>query len=131
MHSGPFTISKRLYKVPLCVLYLIFFAVQVFYNYDIVQASGKHFGTSIFQAAGTTRHAAFEKHTDSGKKQQSKIRLNKRFQPATAPAVNAFSISAPICYTTASRPPAYSSPYIATPLLLTGTLRGPPASVCM
>ena len=72
-------------KLPVMMIYLMFFAVQLFFNFDIAQRSALlNYSTITKVESGhkTVVHQGKSKPTAT-----SKIRLNKRFQPSSIPAI--------------------------------------------
>lgn len=116
-------------RIPLLLLYSLFFTVQVFFNFD-TPSYGQHICQSNIAAqkkeCQSVTHTA---HANRGKQAHSKIRLNKRFQPSVAPDIQPFSIAAPVCFVHHPPVTGYRNPFYNSIQLLTRTLRGPPAVV--
>ena len=121
----------KLFSLPVLVLYSLFFTVQVFFNFDTipaVPAVGNHH--TFFTEKKDQVLRSYSRHTNGEKGQHSKIRLNKRFQPASSPVLNPFYITAPVIFIEQSNTTVYPDPFHTSPSLLTSALRGPPAVVC-
>lgn len=113
-------------KIIILLVYLPFFLVQGFFNY-YSPASNNHkqvkasYNKTVSHLAGTT---LLKSAKVTGK--QSSIRLNKRFQPATAPLCIVDSFELPYCYREAKSFPNYPNPLLSSFHLIVQTLRGPP-----
>lgn len=120
----------KLFSIPVLVLYSLFFTVQVFFNFDTILPSGdagSH--RTIFAEKKNQVHQTISWHGNGEKSQHSKIRLNKRFQPASSPVLNPFYITTPVIFIEQPTTTVYPDPFHASPSLLTSALRGPPAVV--
>ncbi len=116
-------------RIPVLLLYSLFFTVQVFFNFDIPHSNRHLFNNGIAAQKQEGQMAVRSVHPGKQKETHSKIRLNKRFQPSAAPAILPFSIAAPVYYIESRNTAVYCNPFHATNKLRTPTLRGPPAVV--
>ena len=115
-------------KISLLLLYIPFFVVQGFFNFD-TPFSYKQTPTVTIgkQVAGKKATPSF--HSDKANNKERSIRLNKRFQPESAPVIlppiskeAIYLVKANIFYT-------YPDPLLLSSHLLANKLRGPPAVV--
>ena len=121
-------IQVKLFSIPVLVLYSLFFTVQVFFNFDIALSSQ---GSQPAVFAHKTDKAAPSvfNHSRQQKQGKSKIRLNKRFQPANAPLLNPFSVTIPVVFIDKPVTAIGPDPFHVSPSLTIRSLRGPPAVV--
>ncbi len=81
---------KWIVKLPVLVLYVLFFTVQIFFNFDTGSRSliiGENsFHTGFFKSLTKENVKQGEVKTPA----KTKIRLNKRFQPSSVPGVPVF-----------------------------------------
>jgi hypothetical protein len=116
-------------KIIVLLVYLPFFLVQGFFNYySPAQYNKEQVKTNnektVSYLKGTTLHQV-AKVTGN----QSNIRLNKRFQPASTPLCIIESFELPCYYKQVKLFYNYPDPHLPSFHLLTKTLRGPPAVV--
>jgi hypothetical protein len=114
-------------KMIVLLVYLPFFLVQGFFNYYSPVQQNKEQVKSSYEKAvshlkGTTLHQVV-KVTGN----QSNIRLNKRFQPASTPLCIVESFEVPYYIKGIKLFNNYPDPLLPSFHLLTKTLRGPPA----
>jgi len=78
------TITKFLKVFLVTGLYFSFFAVQLFFNFDLASSPKNYLGSGSFhhQVAGARGFYCFQKTSVSAK---ANIRLNKRFEPNSVP----------------------------------------------
>ncbi len=112
-------------KFPVIILYLAFFAVQIFFNFDIAQKKANPRYT-VF-AKVSAGHAENIKQDKTKSAPTNKARLNKRFQPSSIPVFFHELVIVPVIYaqlklTALSEGNLYSFVFLST-----HTLRGPPA----
>jgi hypothetical protein len=111
-------------KLPVLILYLAFFTVQIFFNFDIAQKTTV--AQKTYGAISVSSDRENIKQVSSKSLPTSKIRLNKRFQPSTIPIIFHDLVIVPVAYselklTSLSEGNLYAFAYLAT-----HTLRGPP-----
>lgn len=110
-------------RLPVFLLYTLFFVVQVFYNFDISAAQhwlGKQQGGKYTHSTILVKRVG---HTN--KPVLAKFRLNKRFQPSVAPAIAEFAIAMPE-QPIVRAAGGYQDPYHNDPNSNSTSLRGPP-----
>ena len=111
-------------KLPLLLLYVSFFIVQLFYNFDIAN-----------RFSGTANISTYKTNQETVKKiaapAERKIcfRLNKRYHPQPAITCTAIIIKPVVCYVTSKLHVHYSSGFIPLSGPPSYSLRGPPAVV--
>ncbi len=111
-------------KLPVLILYLAFFVVQIFFNLDIAQ---KTVSPELASFTNVTHgHIENIKQEKTKPFPTKKIRLNKRFHPSTAAGFVAELILTPVEYAP-STPTALSPGNFYTSVFLSShALRGPP-----
>jgi hypothetical protein len=120
-------ISSNWAKVPLLLLYISFFTVQLFFNFDIAN----HFNSTdllFSKNIASTKTSALSKEKKAKGKKQS-IRLNKRFEPKAMPAYNVVVIKSPCRYLGTKLFVSPADVFIPAPFLLSQSFRGPPSVV--
>lgn len=118
----------RLAKVSLLLLYIPFFIVQCFFNVDAHFLNNKIENVNVDkQVLSQKTTASF--HSIKTTNHEGNIRLNKRFQPESAPiilppiyTITDYLIEANLFYT-------YPDPLLPSFHLIVNKLRGPPAVV--
>jgi hypothetical protein len=107
------------------IVYIAFFAVQTFYNFDTVgapAAAGKpYFSTSDKHSTGSVEKTPLHRG------QNHKFRLNKRFAPKYVSLSNAPLLEHPHPVSKKTGSGFYADVFIPFSLLVHGSLRGPPA----
>jgi hypothetical protein len=119
-------ISLLYNKVFALFLYIAFFGVQLFFNFD----TGKGPVTTIQYYSYSSQNSSALSHikqTNKNNRKQITVRLNKRFQPESTLVLNTISIKTPVCYIEKANKFIPFDQYIPTSNLLTKCLRGPPA----
>lgn len=111
-------------KMPLLLLYISFFIVQLFYNFDI---AGRPADTASI-VLHTSSHQTLKKATVPANKKIS-FRMNKRYHPQPAVSCDPFIIEPVICYVTSKLHVHYSTGFIPSSTPPARPLRGPPAVV--
>ena len=107
-------------------LYLSFFAVQLFFNFDLAN-SQKRYSTSAEQYHQNTiskGHSVFQKSTVTSK---ANIRLNKRFEPKSFQVVITPVIEIGSYYYMPFELGLYSEYNFNSNIRLSASLRGPPS----
>lgn len=118
----------RLSKISLLLLYIPFFIVQCFFNVDSPFPNNKIVNVSIDKQVASQKAAA-SFHSIKTTNHEGRIRLNKRFQPESAPIVvlpiytiTDYLIQANLFY-------SYPDPSFSSFHLIVDKLRGPPVVV--
>ncbi|MES2332293.1 MAG: hypothetical protein V4539_21980 [Bacteroidota bacterium] len=106
------------------ILYLLFFAVQVFFNFDVAQKKPLAQNTAF--AKSSAGHSKNLQHYKSKPHSTSKIRLNKRFQPTTIPGIFHDLADVPVLYAQLKPVPLSQGNLYSLVFLSTHSLRGPP-----
>ncbi len=109
----------------LTAVYTAFFAVQVFFNFDIASNAKISFASLVSASAAKSKTVSVQKNT-SHSPQATNFRLNKRFQPQHAPALQVIITEAPVKYITSTDPISYRKIFIPAILPISRSLRGPP-----
>ncbi len=112
-------------KLPVLLVYLLFFAVQIFFNLDVTHKPFSHQHT-VRVNENKTVHAANIKQGDHKTPGTAKIRLNKRFQPSSLPYTISSVAELPLIYATISQEDLHSGDLYSSVFLYTHSLRGPP-----
>jgi hypothetical protein len=124
-------ILSLLSKFSLVLLYISFFTVQLFFNFDTGSHSDSIVGHSISKKENGKYNQgkliAGKKNTTGGKR--SGFRLNKRYQPATAASCKGIVIKPFVCFVTSKQHIHYRSGFIAASIPPVHSLRGPPVVV--
>lgn len=129
MRTPRLRISFFLLRLPVLLVYLVFFAVQLFYNIDAAQHTNplSNESSAVVAKLHAVKHAAL-KHATTKTQGHGKLRLNKRFQPAATPVVEALSAEMPLAFPVhlpTRLPLAVALPSV---YLTAHTLRGPPVA---
>jgi hypothetical protein len=111
-------------KLPLLLLYISFFIVQLFYNFDIASRPADTASISLHKNNPETVKKAT---IPAGKK--ISFRMNKRYHPQPAVTCNLIIIKPVICYVTSKLHVHYSTGFIPSSTPPAHSLRGPPAVV--
>ena len=114
-------------RIPLLLLYTVFFFVQLFYNFGDAHQKDDVTPVSFYQNQAKQQQESLKK-TGPEKHKHTKIRLNKRFQPETLFLDNANFVSIAIVadYATATNTSCYFGKIIPNAFLQTHLMRGPP-----
>src|SRR5450432_4441670 len=108
-------------KLPLLFLYVSFFIVQLFYNFDIAN----HPSGASFIAFHTSNQQTVNKGTTPADGKLS-FRLNKRYHPQPAITCIAVIIKPVVCYVSSKLHVHYSSGFVPSSTPPAHSLRGPP-----
>jgi hypothetical protein len=129
MNSKRIPILSYLYKMPLLFLYVSFFIVQLFFNFDIAGNSKEKLSSvSVIQTAfghGTSGIA----QTKSRNEKPNKVRLNKRFEPKAITVQQVSSIKPPVHTVIIEKIERVPFVFIPASFLCSASFRGPPAVV--
>jgi hypothetical protein len=112
-------------KLPLLLLYLSFFAVQLFYNFDIASHPANTASISIHNNKQKDSRSTVKKAASTPDKKIS-FRLNKRYQPQAAITCKPIIIKQVVCYVNSKLHVHYSSGFIPAEFPPAHSLRGPP-----
>lgn len=113
-------------RLPVFLLYTLFFVVQVFFNFDICAA--QHLTGKQQKAKYAHSTILIKRIGNTNKPVLSKFRLNKRYQPSAPPAIAEFAIALPE-QPIVRQVPAYQDPFHNDPNNNSTSLRGPPRLV--
>lgn len=110
----------------LLLLYIPFFIVQGFFNFDTQGSHNtKTFNTSISVRSKTQQGVSYF-NTNKSPDKKAGIRLNKRFQPKNAPILISPSFELAVYFIKANLFDTYTDPLFSPAHFLTKKLRGPP-----
>ncbi|GAB2832259.1 hypothetical protein GCM10027043_38170 [Ferruginibacter profundus] len=123
MHLKKQNIFFCVSKISALLLIIPLFFIQGFFNYDNVLDCGY---TKLTTSKEVNQHAVKFNNNKPNNKQTS-IRLNKRFQPESAPHIEIVYFEVPGYFFVTNSFSAYADPFLALPHLCRGILRGPPA----
>jgi hypothetical protein len=113
-------------KLPLLLLYISFFAVQLFYNFDI-SAPSLHTSALAFQNKDKQKDNAGSKvKTGIPDDQKISIRLNKRYHPKPAISCQPVIVNPVVCAVSSKLHIHYSSGFNLSSCPPVCALRGPP-----
>jgi hypothetical protein len=118
-------ISSFITKAFALLLYISFFGVQLFFNFD----TGKGPATTIHYYSYNTVNSSFPSHikqTNKANTKQAIVLLNKRFHPENILAWNNTSIKAPLNYVETTIKYVAFNEHIPSSDHTTYSLRGPP-----
>lgn len=110
-------------KLPVLLLYLLFLAVQIFFNYGAAQHIPSHAYQKHTSDKITHSHV---KVISSQNLVKSKVRLNKRFEPSVIPAISVPEIVITVVYSLPRILGCFTSQYYPEVFLSAYSLRGPP-----
>ena len=126
MNYAKRNVLSSLVKAPVLFLYISFFAVELFFNFDF----GNNSGTTTFLLSynnAAVRHCFTGKEkTNKAKDKKQTTRLNKRFEPQTILAYNRIDIKSPVCFLETKTFLFYSDVCMPASFLLSQSFRGPP-----
>ena len=117
-------IFSLLAKLPLLLLYMSFFMVQLFFNFDISKPS-----SSLTGLVQTSIHCAKQtivKKAPGTAEKKNCFRLNKRYHPQPAIGCNPVIIQQNICVVSSKLHVHYSSGFIPSATPSAQSMRGPP-----
>jgi hypothetical protein len=112
-------------KLPLLVLYALFFMVQLFYNFDTGNQPAHRLVLHVQKASGQTPEQSVNKAQASSTKSPV-FRLNKRYQPQPAISCNAIACTQLVCPVSCKLHIHYSTGFSPATLPMAHSLRGPP-----
>lgn len=128
MHLKKQQISFSIYKIAMLLLYIPFFVVHGYFNLDNLSGSKvENSKPGYKKTAISHRQYTLNSSANKNNGKQATIRLNKRFQPETAPAIENFYFEIPVVFLVINSSCNYANPFRTLPHLYTGILRGPPA----
>jgi hypothetical protein len=117
---------RYLRHLPLLVVYVLFFIVQLFFNLDVSAASSPGTPAATVKLLHSSKTLAVNTATTQGSFKK-KIRLNKRFQPSAAACITHYTVTESYAYTQPVVMGVYADPYYVSPFIAAYSLRGPPA----
>ncbi len=107
-------------------MYLLFLAVQIFFNFDIGRKSF-YSGSNVFIVNYQSSHVKGNTAKASNNNiPKSKLRLNKRFQPPAVHSITASASHIPNLYTTRVKLGSYNSTLYSPLVIIAHSRRGPP-----
>ena len=115
-------------KISLLLLYIPFFIVQGFFNLDTPFPNNQTASVTIGKAVAGKKATPYF-HSDKTNNKEGSIRLNKRFQPESAPVILPPIFKEAIYLVKANLFYTYPDPLLPSSYLLANKLRGPPAVV--
>ena len=125
MHSK----ANKIFSVTLLSLvYIAFFAVQFFFNFDFPAGSG-FASVNPFASSSVLQYQPGITKAAGHSSKKISFRLNKRFQPQSLPACDVVITEAPERYICSVAPLCYHKVFITACILINRTLRGPPVVV--
>jgi hypothetical protein len=124
MNNKKHNISSYFIRVSVLFLYVSFFIVQLFFNFDIANHSNANTFLSFNKSAAYQSLSILKANKEKGKKQT--IRLNKRFEPKAIPAYNIIIEKPSLCYLETKPFVSNSFVVVHAPFLLSQSFRGPP-----
>ena len=120
--------TRKAFQLLVAVVYIAFFTVQLFFNFDITWLNQSKQSNSIFYQQHTllsSKDNSFSKKNDE--ENNAKPRLNKRFQPRSIEFIPVQSIDASIAFILMDHEfNSYQSIQISS-FVQHYSLRGPPA----
>lgn len=109
-------------KAFVLILYLSFFTVQLFFNFDIANSSNK---PTVYKIEPGNHFSVIKKiNTEKGRKQTT--RLNKRFKPQAILTYYQLSIKSPAYHLSRKTFVPNAGIFIPATFLLSQSFRGPP-----
>ena len=122
-------LSSYFIKLPVLLVYLVFFTVQLFYNIDTAQHSHPVYRLSLEQyLQKQPGKQSLVKHASTKTQVHSKLRLNKRFQPAAIPVLGAISVELPLVYAVPLQTRLPNTVSLPSIYPMAHALRGPPVA---
>jgi hypothetical protein len=129
MYNRNRKIVSFLRRLPVILVYLLFLSVQVLFNLDISSQPDVLFQPIISAKSHIQPgHQGWKIRLDK-KKNQSTIRLNKRFEPSGMPGFPSYHIQTPIVYAQVMEIGTEDAGTCHAACLHKHTLRGPPSLV--
>jgi len=113
-------------KLPLLLLYLSFFTVQLFYNFDIAGHAADTIYASLQKSDAKKKEIASIKKDTAPTEKKLGFRLNKRYQPQAAITCNPLIIKQVVCYVSSKLHVHYCSGFVPSSFPPAHALRGPP-----
>jgi len=110
-------------KLPLLVLYALFFTVQLFFNFDTGQRPGP--SVSFHKNIPCSRPGGIKK-AQAPADSKFKFRLNKRYQPGGAITCTPLSISPANFPISSNIRSLYKDAFVSSSVAAAHLLRGPP-----
>ncbi|MES2003577.1 MAG: hypothetical protein V4450_03570 [Bacteroidota bacterium] len=126
MHTPKNTWLHWSVTVPVLLLYLLFFAVQIFFNLDVTQRNLVVSETTAQLSHVPEHHPAKIAGSVNKTSLKTKVRLNKRFEPSNIPFSVASVTEPVICYAEPVNSCSYVSAFYTSAELAVQSLRGPP-----
>lgn len=124
-HQRPAVLSY-IAKTIILVLYVSFFIVQLFFNFDITNNSRNATFFSLHKNVAAEHRLSIVTKADTAKGKRQTVRLNKRFKPNTILAYTLFDIKSPACYLETKSFVFDRGIFIPSSFLLPQFFRGPP-----
>lgn len=112
--------------MPVLVLYLLFFTVQLFFNHDLSQ---KIFPSIELNRDGKKLSASYVKQTPVKDLFKQKVRLNKRYEPSVLPPVPILGMALTVSYAPILTLGIELCQFYPEVFLSACSLRGPPVVV--
>ena len=111
------------YKLPVLVLYLLFFTVQLFFNHDVSPRA-----ISSVQLTQQNKNSSASSIKESSTKEpvRQKVRLNKRYEPSVIPPVPFQGMALVVSHTSPIVLGLELCQFYPEVFLSVCTLRGPP-----
>jgi hypothetical protein len=113
-------------KLPLLFLYISFFTVQLFYNFDIPAHPLNNAGALFQKNNAPENNQTGIKKANPPADQKIVFRLNKRYQPQPAATCSPVIISQLVCAISSKLHVHYSSGFTPLAFQTAHSLRGPP-----
>jgi len=114
------------FKLPVLVIYLLFFTVQIFFNLDTSPQSFIVKQSRVHASEYKTVHAQNVIKGVNKTPGKTKVRLNKRFQPSSIPCIISNIAAAPAIYIEPLQIGFYTRAFNSSAILSIHSLRGPP-----
>ena len=128
MNFKKINITGNWAKLPLLLLYISFFIVQLFFNFDIANHSNNNPQLYSYKKLSATRITPVVNKTNKGKTKQQTIRLNKRFEPQAMLVYHGTEVKVPEYCFGIKQPGISRELILPTPYLHPHSLRGPPVT---
>jgi len=116
-------------KLPLLLLYMSFFVVQLFYNFDIVSHVSIASCKAVQKSDAKTNSQASIKKAAAPADRKAGFRLNKRYHPQPAITCNTVAVKPLVCCVSSKLHVHYSRGFIPSSFPPAHSLRGPPSVV--
>lgn len=116
-------------KLPVLLVYLLFFAVQLFFSYGTGAAPTSFSAARHHLQSSTVTHASVKGNASKSFVRQ-KVRLNKRFEPSFIPAIAVPAVLIEAAYEAPSILGHYVCRHFPEVFLADHSLRGPPVVAC-